>query len=132
MSTHCFEPGQAIERQSTGLSYTPDPLVTRAVRLIEETLSDVPSTDELCARLKVSRSTFERGFETTLGHSIWKQRQHLQIDRAKYLLSTTSEPMSAIAELTGYANQQRLSESFRKNVGITPTRYRKNGAASRI
>jgi LacI family transcriptional regulator len=119
-----FDPGQVIERQSTGLSYTPDPFVTRAVRILEEHLADAPSTEELCNRLKVSRSTLENRFRDTLGHSIWKHRQHLQIERAKYLLATTTDSMSAIAERCGFSNQQRLAESFRKFIGVTPSRYR--------
>ena len=119
-----LEPGQVIERQSTGLRYTADPLITKAVRLIEETLADAPPANELCTRLKVSRSTLEKRFMATLGQTIWQQRRHLQLEHAKYLLATTSDSMSSIAEQCGFANQQRLTEAFRRNTGITPSRYR--------
>lgn len=119
-----LEPGPVIERQSTGLSYTPDPLVTRAIRILEETLANALSTNELCTRLKVSRSTLEKRFMATLGLTIWQQRRHLQLEHAKYLLTTTSDSMSSIAEQCGFANQQRLAESFRKSIGVTPSLYR--------
>jgi hypothetical protein len=61
-----LDPGMVIERQSTGLRYTPDPLVTRAVRLLEETLHEAPKADQVCAHLKVSRSTLENRFRQTL------------------------------------------------------------------
>jgi LacI family transcriptional regulator len=121
---HLLPPGSVIERQSTGLRYTSNPLVTRAVRMIEANLASAPPIDDLCASLCVSRSTLENHFRETLGHSIWQQRQYLQIERAKYLLTTTSDAMSSVAEQCGFANQQRLAESFRKNVGIPPSRYR--------
>lgn len=119
-----LEPGQVMERQSTGLRYTPDPLVTKAVRLIEETLADAPPADKLCNDLKVSRSTLEKRFIATLGQTIWQQRRHLQLEHAKYLLATSSDSMSTIAEKCGFANQQRLTEAFRRYTGITPSRYR--------
>jgi LacI family transcriptional regulator len=120
-----LNPGQVIERQSTGLRYTPDPLVTRAVRILEENLADSPGTDALCDRLKVSRSTLENRFKTALGHSVFKQRRHIQIEHVKKLLATTREPMSTIAEQCGFANQQRLTEAFRSGTGTTPIAYRR-------
>ncbi|MGC9451818.1 MAG: substrate-binding domain-containing protein [Oceanipulchritudo sp.] len=124
-----LDPGMVIERQSTGLRYTPDPLVTRAVRLLEETLHEAPKADQVCAHLKVSRSTLENRFRQTLGHSIWKQRRQLQIERARYLLSTTTDPMSLIAEQCGFAHQQHLAEAFAKMVGVPPSRYRAESKA---
>ncbi len=118
-------PSHIAERQSTGLRYTPDILVTRAVRMIEKNLSNPLTTDALCARLGLSRRTLERRFHAALGCSVLKHRWHLQLEKARRLLATTSEPMSHIAEQCGYGNQQRFAESFRRAVGVAPSRYRR-------
>ncbi|MFR3252021.1 MAG: helix-turn-helix transcriptional regulator [Eisenbergiella sp.] len=62
-------------------------------------------------------------------------RQHLGIspgqfilrkktDRAAELLTATSMPVSAIAEALGFASQFYFSNFFKKQTGMTPSRYR--------
>ena len=118
-------PERVVERESTGLRYTTDPLVTRAIYLLEENLSHPLSTDQLCARLNTSRRTLERRFREALRKSPREERQFLQVIRAKDLLSGTREPMSVIAADCGYTNQQRFAEAFRKAVGVSPSKYRR-------
>ena len=117
-------PDRVVERASTGVRYTRDPLVTRAVRLMEENLQSSQSTDALCKVLNVSRRTLERRFQEELGRTPGRERQHIRLNRAKWLLRHSKDSMSAIAEQCGYANQQRFAEAFRRNLGISPSRYR--------
>lgn len=117
-------PEGVVERASTGVRYTGDPLVTRAVRLLEENLKASLSTDELCARLNVSRRTLERRFQEALARTPGQERQALRLARAKDLLRNTRASMSLISEQCGYKNQQRFTEAFRRNLGVAPTRYR--------
>ncbi|MCC5849145.1 MAG: substrate-binding domain-containing protein [Verrucomicrobia bacterium] len=116
-------PDRVVERASTGLRYTSDPLVTRGVRLLEENLDRPLSTQELCKQLHVSRRTLERRFLEALGRTPGQQRQFLRLSMAKTLLQNSREPMSVIAERCGYKNQQRFSEAFRRAVGIPPTQF---------
>src|SRR3546814_5572978 len=56
-----------------------------------------------------------------------------RIERAKYLLGYTQEPIAQIAHGCGFSHQEHLSGMFRRHVGETPARYRrrKRGAATR-
>lgn len=117
-------PKGVVERASTGVRYTSDPLVTRGIRLMEENLAHPFSTEALCREMNVSRRTLERRFQEALGRSPGQERQTLRLNRAKILLHNTRDPMSRIAEQCGYSNQQRFTEAFRRKVGATPTQYR--------
>ncbi|MCH8474018.1 MAG: helix-turn-helix domain-containing protein [Opitutales bacterium] len=118
-------PGRVVERASTGLRYTRDPLVTRAVRLLEENLRHPLSTTDLCRQLHVSRRTLERRFQEALGRTPSQERQYLRLAHAQTLLQGSQNPMSEIALACGYPNQQRFTEAFRRQFGIPPSHYRK-------
>jgi LacI family transcriptional regulator len=124
---HLMPPGHVVERQTTGLDFTPDPLVTRAVRLMEETLEDSMSALEVCRRVGASRRTLERRFSEALGRTIWQQQRHLQIRRARDLLRHGDKPLGYISDVCGFSNPQQFSKAFRQAVGVTPREYR-NGA----
>lgn len=120
---HLMPPGHVVERQTTGLDFTPDPMVTRAVRLMEETLEDSMSTMEVFRRVEASRRTLERKFTDPLGR-IWQQQRHLQIRRAKDLPRHGGKPLEFISDACGFGNPQHFSKAYRQAVGVTPRDYR--------
>jgi AraC-like DNA-binding protein len=51
-----------------------------------------------------------------------------RVERAKALMSSTREHLSEIALVCGFADQPHFSRSFRRIVGISPGRWRRNHA----
>lgn len=49
----------------------------------------------------------------------------LRIDKAKELIANTSMPIQEIAYATGFSDSAHLSNSFKKQIGYSPTEYRK-------
>ena len=47
-------------------------------------------------------------------------------DYAKYLLTSTSLKVSAVASLSGFDDPLYFSRVFKKNTGYSPDKYRKN------
>lgn len=121
---YLLPPGPVVERQTTGVEYTPDPLVTRAVRWMEERLEGPGTVDELCRAVGASRRTLERRFTRALGRTVWQHRRHLQIRRAKELLRHSEKPAGWISDACGFGNPQQFSKAFREEVGTTPRAYR--------
>ena len=50
---------------------------------------------------------------------------NIRIKNAKQLLVDTSLPLSEIAEKTGFENGYYFSTAFKKEVGLSPSEYRK-------
>lgn len=64
---------------------------------------------------------FKRSFELTPAQYIIKQR----LRRAQWLLSQTADPIAQIALATGFSNHSHLSNTFKQNLGETPSQFRK-------
>jgi AraC family transcriptional regulator len=47
-----------------------------------------------------------------------------RLERAKTLLRRTREPLAAIAQEAGFADQSHLTQMFRREIGVTPGRFR--------
>lgn len=79
-----------------------------------------------CARLcRLSQSHFTRIFKEITGEAPQQYIIKIRIDRAKELISFTDKNISEIAEATGFKDQNYFARIFKKNVGMTPTEYRK-------
>jgi AraC family transcriptional regulator len=67
---------------------------------------------------------FSTAFRQSLGIAphAWVRRQ--RIDRAKALLHDANLGLTQIAIILGYANQSSLGVAFKRETGVTPTRWR--------
>ena len=48
----------------------------------------------------------------------------LRLDYARFLLVQTKQPLSRIAEICGWPNEESFDESFQNEVGVTPAHDR--------
>lgn len=88
-----------------------------------------PETDwngELCSiRLNISKSYFHKLYLKVFGVSFMQDLQQSRLNRARQLLLTTSMLLPEIAEQCGY-DYYNFMRFFKKEMGMTPTQYRKN------
>jgi AraC-like DNA-binding protein len=55
-----------------------------------------------------------------------------RVERAKVMISGTSEPLAEVALACGFADQAHLNRRFRDIVGVSPGRWRRsNGAVAK-
>ena len=86
-------------------------------------LSLQQASDELEINPTYLSREFSKYFENlSFGEYIRK----LRIEKAMNLMDTTSYPLTEIAYLTGFSDQSHFTRIFKKQVGQTPTIYRKN------
>lgn len=81
-------------------------------------------------QLSYSPSTLSTLFKNNTGTKYKEYVQRFRIDKAKYLLASTSTNISKIAEDVGYADTKFFSKLFKKYEGMTPTEYRHNSKKS--
>ena len=86
-------------------------------------LSLQQASDELEINPAYLSREFSKYFENlSFGEYIRK----LRIEKAMHLMDTTNYPLTDIAYLTGFSDQSHFTRIFKKQVGQTPTIYRKN------
>jgi AraC family transcriptional regulator len=87
---------------------------------LDEDLSLTILADIAC----LSPYHFSRSFKEAAG--VGPQRYVIQrrLERAKRLLRQTHQPLALIAQEAGFADQSHLTSIFRREMGVTPGRFR--------
>lgn len=99
-------------------------VIDRLFELLQETLEENLSLDELAGRLHVSKYYLCHMFREKTGISIVRYRNARRISLAKELLMETDLPISDIAARTGFNTASYFIESFQKLEGLAPGKYR--------
>lgn len=112
-------------RQSTDTLAITNPVITSALGYIRENAGRALLVDEVAQHAGVSRRKLERHFLHVMGRTPADQIRHVQVERAKALLSGTNRPIPEVAEAAGFASPEYMATVFRKTLGLTPLKYRK-------
>ncbi len=75
-------------------------------------------------RVHLSRE-FRRHFSITVGEFLRRKR----VEHACHLVSKTNEPLADVAMTCGFSDQSHFSATFRRQVGLTPGRFRQMAQA---
>lgn len=92
---------------------------------MRENLGAEHSVDSLARRACQTPRTFARRFKESVGISPHRWLVRERVLRCQELLETTDAGIDRIAEETGFGSAQGLRLHFRRQVGTTPTHYRK-------
>ena len=101
-----------------------DELVADAQTEIAKDLRCVPSVPNLAERLGVSGRTLARRFKMAAGLSIGDYALQRRLDEAQSLLRRTNLSVTEVADAVGLTDPSHFTRVFKKQLGLTPTRYR--------
>ncbi|MFC0201155.1 GlxA family transcriptional regulator [Paracoccus rhizosphaerae] len=116
------QPGLPLELNSR------DPLVRRALLLLQQNLDDPPSVAQVAERLQVSRRKLERHFTDRLGMSPSDAFLRVRLSQVRMLLGRSDRTISQIAAETGFCDASHLIRIFREKMGVTPEAWRQGAA----
>ncbi len=85
------------------------------------------SLDELSELVDINKYQICRDFKKYLKATPLQYVNHLRIEQAKVLLRTTNDQIGEICYQVGFENVNHFIQLFKREVGVTPTYYRKNG-----
>lgn len=99
--------------------------IDRAIRYMEEHITQNISLDELAHNINLSKFYFNRYFKKHMGMTPHQYFVNMRIQFAKRLLATTHDSVESIAEQCGFENVSNFIRIFKQRAGMTPTGFRK-------
>ena len=103
-------------------------LAEHARKIVEEKFQDPDlSVETVCGDLHVSTSYFSKIFKQETGGTFVNYLTGRRMEEAKKLLLQTDYKSQVIGNMVGYPEPNYFSYVFKKNCGMSPVKYRKQG-----
>ena len=119
-----ISPSSIINRQSTDIYSTDDPLIRTAINFIHNNLYKNINVDDVLAEVSVSRRLLEERFRKVTDTSIYHYIKKMRIEKFAELLISSDEPINYIANRLDYTDHKNISRIFKSVKGCTPEEYR--------
>ncbi|AWI85227.1 AraC family transcriptional regulator [Alloyangia pacifica] len=103
---------------------TRDPIVLRALQLMQQTIDTPLSVEEIARRIGHSKRQLERHFRTALDISPQAAFLNIRLSLAHHLLLTAEKSIAQVAVDCGFCDSSHLSRMFRRRFGCTPQALR--------
>jgi two-component system response regulator YesN len=98
--------------------------LSQVLRYIRENYAQPITLDEVARSVFLSPFYFSHLFMDELGITFMEYLTRVRMEEAKKMLGDKALSMQAIAESVGYDDASYFSKVFKKNVGVTPNKYR--------
>jgi LacI family transcriptional regulator len=118
-------PSHIVARQSTDILAVNDVDVALAIRFIRENALRGIQVPSVAEAVGLSRRALERRFQRCLGRSPKAEILRMQIENAKILLIRSELSIEAIVQRCGFSSFKYFGQVFRREVGVTPSSFRK-------
>ncbi|RKF18130.1 helix-turn-helix domain-containing protein [Alginatibacterium sediminis] len=105
--------------------------LTQVIDQVEQSINQTHSLDSLAKKCAMSRRTFTRQFKSVYGctFSLWILNQRLKL--SQQLLESHDEPISKVAELSGFGSESAYRKQFKIAFRISPSQWRSQFSGSK-
>jgi AraC family transcriptional regulator len=114
LSALLLEPSNGLSRER----------LKRVRDYVEAHLDDRLTLTDLAGVACLSPYHFSCSFKQAVGIGPQRYVMQRRLEQAKTLMRRTKEPLAEIAQRVGFADQSHLTMIFRREIGMTPGRYR--------
>jgi LacI family transcriptional regulator len=114
-----------VVRESTDFFAVDDELVAEALSFISSHSHLAIGADDVARAVSTETRTLQRRFRQVLDRPIATEIRRVRIERAKRELVQGNHSMQKIARDVGFGVAMRMYEVFRRELGVTPSEYRK-------
>ncbi len=114
-----------IARESTDYFAVEDEVVAEALQYISSHLRKQLTLERIAEGIAVSTRSLQRRFNAALGRSVSAEIRRLRLEKAKRMLGEPDRQISEIARLVGFGQPGRMSEAFQRELGLSPSDYRR-------
>jgi AraC family transcriptional regulator len=115
---------RALSRQSARGGLAPWQ-VRRTTEFLAGNLAEEVGLEALAALAQLSPFHFARAFKRSTGLPPHRYQLRLRLERAQALLTGSDLPVTEIAARVGYDAPQTLARLFQRELGVSPTEYRR-------
>ena len=110
----------------------PNSATQKMVLFMQDNYPSNISLQDLADHMHLNLQYTSKLFKEQVGMNFITYLVHLRIERAKHLLSTTNQSITAIALAVGYPEPTYFSKLYKKHTDYTPQQYRKLFQGERI
>ncbi len=114
-----------VMRESTDFFAVEDELVADALEFISKNSHRRIGQDDVSRAVNTETRTLQLRFRKVLDRPIVAEIRRVRIERAKRELAQSTRRLSDIARDVGFGEPMRMYEVFRRELGVTPSDYRK-------
>lgn len=100
------------------------PIIERVIRYIRDNLSGTISIKQFCEQSNMNPTYIGKLFREEIGMYFSEYVSNLRINKAKFLLESTSYSVSDIAKQVGIYDVSYFVQCFKKKERISPMKYR--------
>jgi len=100
------------------------PRLRTALEYIDIHLDEDLKLGDIACAAGMSPFHFARGFRKVMGQPPHRYLLMRRVDRARNLLTRTTDDIMTIARQVGFASQSHFSAVFKRHCGMTPSQYR--------
>ncbi|MEM7208936.1 MAG: GlxA family transcriptional regulator [Pseudomonadota bacterium] len=102
------------------------PRVVSAVTLMENTMDEPLSLDQLASRIEISKRQLARLFDIHIGRSVIRHYRFLRLRRAQQLLIQTTLSVRDVSTACGFQSLSHFARDYRRQFGHAPLQERRN------
>jgi len=118
-------PASLLVRESTDFFAVEDELVAEALSFITANSHREIGQKDVARAVSAEVRTLQSRFRKALDRPIAATIRQVRIDRAKRELAQSDRSLAEIAHAVGFAEAARMYEVFRRELGVTPSEYRR-------
>lgn len=122
-------PQGLVVRESTDFYAVDDELIAAALEFISANSHLKIGPDNVARAVNTETRTLQRRFRQYLNRPIATEIRRVRLERAKRELTQSKRPLSEIAQAVGFGQAMRMYEVFRRELGVTPSQYRRQRQA---
>ncbi|NLK38070.1 MAG: helix-turn-helix transcriptional regulator [Epulopiscium sp.] len=83
------------------------------------------SINDICNLIYLSPCHFKRVFKDCTGQTPYQYLMKIRLEKAKEILKEKESSMEEVARLCGFVNTGHFATVFKRNIGMSPSEYRK-------
>ena len=100
--------------------------VKKALMLLHDRIQENVRIDDIAKDIGINSSYLQRIFKQTCGQTMIEYLNTIRVERAKFMLSCTEDPIVDIAVSVGYNSRQHFYHVFSAITGVSPQEYRRH------
>ncbi|MEK3982750.1 response regulator transcription factor [Paenibacillus sp. FSL K6-3166] len=114
-----------VERTIGETNTSVNPNMTMLINYIQEHYADPITLTEVAKQFHFNASYLSSYFTAHNGEGFSEYLNKVRLEKAMELLETTEHSISDISASVGYSDQSYFTKVFKKQTGISPSRYRR-------